>query len=109
MGKSLSLIGGRSSTILPNNSSRCDREEISAGAETLVRNNGLELRPPEQLKLPSFTPFIMNMLQRHLITVHGGCQRHFAERSEHTTLLLIGFFSLTNVLFLTVGESHRLG
>lgn len=43
------------------------------------------------IRLPSYTPVIMNMLQRHLITVHVGCQRHFDELGEHTIHLLIGF------------------
>lgn len=50
-----------------------------------------KLHPAEQLKPTSNTPIIMNMLQRHLITVHIGSLRYFAELSEHTTHLLIGF------------------
>lgn len=50
-----------------------------------------ELNPAEQLKPTSYTPIIMNMLRRHLITVHIGSLRDFAELSEQTTHLLIGF------------------
>lgn len=84
-------LTGRSCTTLPNNISLnyWVEKKVSLGWGSVVRQ-WAELHPAEQLKPTSYTPFIMKMLQRHLITVHIRFLRHFAELSEHTTHLLIG-------------------
>lgn len=61
------------------------------------------------LSKKNFTGLIMHMLARHLITVHVGCQGHFAKISECTNLLLIGFPCWLKCFFFVHYEEHILG
>lgn len=61
------------------------------------------------LSKKNFTGLIMHMLARHLITVHVGCQGHFAKISECANLLLIGFPCWLKCFFFVHYEEHILG